>query len=264
MRFAVSIPNVGDPAELVRLAVTAERAGWDGVFLWDHMHFVRDLGLDVADPWVTLGAIAKTTERVRLGTLVTPVPRRRPWKLAKELITLDHLSGGRAILGVGLGEPADDEYGAFGEPTDARERAAVLDEGLQLLEGFLGVGAVRHAGRHFRVDARLLPPARQRPRPPIWVAGKWPNRGPIERARRYDAFVPIQPDGMPAGPDVIAEAAAALRDDSVEIIACAAPGVPASTYEEKGAAWFVDSAWPAVEGWVDDLEQRAAVGPPGR
>ena len=264
MRYAISIPNMGDPARLVALAVTTEQAGWDGVFLWDHLHFVRDLGLDVVDPWVTLGAMAVGTERVRLGTLVTPVPRRRPWKLAKEVVTLDHLSEGRAILGVGLGEPAADEYGAFGEPTDDRQRAGLLDEGLALLERFLRGDAVRHEGSDFRVDAHLRPAARRRPRPPIWVAGKWPNRGPIERARGYDAFVPIQPDGMPAGPDVIAAATAALRDDGVEIVASAAPGVPPSAYEDAGATWFVDSAWPGVQGWVDDLEERAALGPPGR
>jgi alkanesulfonate monooxygenase SsuD/methylene tetrahydromethanopterin reductase-like flavin-dependent oxidoreductase (luciferase family) len=264
MRYAISIPNMGDPARLIGLAVTAERAGWDGVFLWDHMHFVRDLGLDVVDPWVTLGAIAHATERVRLGTLVTPVPRRRPWKLAKEVTTLDHVSNGRAVLGVGLGEPAADEYGAFGEPTDARRRAALLDEGLALLDGFLRGGEVRHDGTHFHVDARLRPAARQGPRPPIWVAGKWPNRGPLERARRYDAFVPIKPDGMPAGPEVMAEAAAAFREDGVEIVACAAPGIPASEYEDAGAAWFVESAWPGIEGWIDDLEQRISPGTPGR
>jgi alkanesulfonate monooxygenase SsuD/methylene tetrahydromethanopterin reductase-like flavin-dependent oxidoreductase (luciferase family) len=264
MRYAISVPNMGDPARLVELSVTAERAGWDGVFLWDHLHFVRDLALDVLDPWVTLGAMAHATEQVRLGTLVTPVPRRRPWKLAKEVITLDHLSNGRATLGVGLGEPAADEYAAFGEPTDAHRRAALLDEGLKLLDGFLRGGSVRHEGAHFRVDADLLPPARQRPRPPIWVAGKWPNPGPIDRARRYDAFVPIQPDGMPAGPDVMAEAAAALQDDRVEVVACAAPGVAASAYADAGAAWFVNSAWPGMEGWIGDLEQLAVLGPPDR
>jgi len=264
MRYGISIPNMDDPTRLVGIATTAEQAGWDGVFLWDHLQFVRDLALDVVDPWVTLGAMAQATERVRLGTLVTPLPRRRPWKLAKEVSTLDHLSAGRAILGVGLGEPAADEYGAFGEPTDDRERAALLDEGLDLVDRFLRGDAVRHDGAHFQVDAHLHPSARQRPRPPIWIAGKWPNRGPLERARRYDAFVPIQPDGQPAGPEVMAEAAAALAGTDCQIVACAAPEVAPSEYEDAGAAWLVDSTWPGMDGWVEDLEGQAADGPPGR
>src|SRR5688500_9701630 len=127
MRYAISTPNVGDAEWLVDLGVAAERAGWDAFFLWDHVHLIRTMALDVFDPWVVLGAVARETERVRLGTMVTPVPRRRPWKLAKEITTLDHLSGGRAVIGVGLGEPADDEFGSFGEPTDPRERGELLD-----------------------------------------------------------------------------------------------------------------------------------------
>ncbi len=264
VRYAVSIPNMGDPARLVGIAIAAERAGWDGVFLWDHLQFVRELGLDVVDPWVTLGAIAGNTERVRLGTLVTPLPRRRPWKLAKEVITLDHLSDGRAVLGVGIGEPAPDEYGAFGESTDARERAALLDEGLTLVDRFLRGGPVHHRGERFEVDADLRPAARQQPCPPIWIAGKWPNRGPVERARRWEAFVPIQPDGSPAGPEVTAQAVAAVGGDGVEIVACAAPGVPASEYEDAGASWLVESTWPGMDGWVEDLERLAADGPVAR
>lgn len=252
---------MGDPARLVGLALTAERAGWDGVFLWDHLHFVRDLELEVMDPWVALGAMAQVTERVQLGTLVTPLPRRRPWKLAKEVVTLDHLSGGRAVLGVGLGDPAPDEFGAFGEPTDPRARAALLDEGLELVDRFLCGGAVRHDGAHFHVDADLRPRARQRPRPPVWIAGKWPNRGPLERARRWDGFVPIQQDGTPAGPDAIAQAAGALADSGVEVVANAGPGFPAAAYRDAGATWLVDSAWPGTGGWFEDLEARAAAGP---
>jgi alkanesulfonate monooxygenase SsuD/methylene tetrahydromethanopterin reductase-like flavin-dependent oxidoreductase (luciferase family) len=262
MRAAISIPNMGDPDGIVDLAVTAEEAGWDGVFLWDHLHFVRSLALDVVDPWVTLGAIAHATEHVRLGTLVTPLPRRRPWKLAKEVITLDHLSGGRVILGVGLGEPAADEYGAFGEETDARARAELLDEGLELVDGFLRGNAVAHGGERFHVHAHLLPGARQQPRPPIWIAGKWPNRRPLERARRWDGYMPIQPDGEPAGAEVIAEAAAAIAGSGIELVATGAPGAPAAAYAEAGATWFVESTWPGPAGWLDELRARAAGGPP--
>src|SRR5882757_5279157 len=121
MRFGVSLPNDGDPREFVRLAVDLERAGWDGFFLWDHVQIAAEMRPNVIDPWTVLGAIATATERIALGTLVTPVPRQRPWKLAREITTLDHLSGGRVILGVGLGWPPDDEFGAFGETTSSRE-----------------------------------------------------------------------------------------------------------------------------------------------
>ena len=186
LHFAVSAPNVGDPIALVRLAVEAEAAGWDAFFLWDHLHLVRAMALDVHDPWVLLGAIAQATDRIKLGAMVTPVPRRRPWKLAKELVTLDHLSAGRTIVGVGLGFPADDEFGAFGDQTDDRVRADLLDEGLAIIDAVLRGEPVRHDGAHFHVDADLRPGALQRPRPPIWVAAMWPNKRPMARAARYD------------------------------------------------------------------------------
>ncbi|HEY9379064.1 MAG TPA: LLM class flavin-dependent oxidoreductase, partial [Jiangellaceae bacterium] len=111
MRFGVSMPNAGDPTRLVELAVIAEDAGWDGFFLWDHLQLDAVGRPPMHDPWVLLGAIAARTSRVRLGTMVTPVARRRPWKLAKEITTLDHLSAGRVVVGVGLGVPAGTEYG---------------------------------------------------------------------------------------------------------------------------------------------------------
>lgn len=261
MRYAISSPNVGDPAWLVELATTTEEAGWDGFFLWDHLHLVRDLALDVFDPWVTLGAVARQTERVKLGTMITPVPRRRPWKLAKEIVTLDHLSGGRVVVGVGLGEPAADEFGAFGESTDARERAVLLDEGLALLDGFLRGEPVRHEGDAFSVDAHLQPASVQRPRPPVWVAGKWPNRKPLERAARYEGVMPISSGGGPIPPRELRAAVDVVRPgDGYDVVATAAPGVPWKEYEEAGATWIVESAWPQGD-WQDDLEQRVRAGP---
>jgi alkanesulfonate monooxygenase SsuD/methylene tetrahydromethanopterin reductase-like flavin-dependent oxidoreductase (luciferase family) len=264
MRYAVSSPNVGDPGWLVELATTTEQAGWDGFFLWDHLHLVRDLALDVFDPWVMLGAAARGTERVRLGTMITPVPRRRPWKLAKEIVTLDHLSGGRVVVGVGLGEPAEDEFGAFGESTDPRARAVRLDEGLALLGGFLRGEAVKHDGDAFSVDAHLRPACVQRPRPAIWVAGKWPNRKPLERAARYEGVMPISSDGGPIDPEELQAVVQTMNPASdFDVVATAAPGVPWKEYEAAGATWIVESAWP-VDDWQDDLEQMVRAGPSGR
>ena len=133
MRYLLSVPPFTDPASVVSLALTAEANGWDGFFLWDHLRW--DDVQEVHDPWVLLGAIAQETERMLLGTMVTPLSRRRPWVVAKHLVTLDHLSGGRAVLGVGLGEPPDLDFEHFGDEADARTRASVLDEGLRCWPG---------------------------------------------------------------------------------------------------------------------------------
>ena len=155
MRYAVNVPNFedyGDARTVAGLAADAEAAGWDGFFVWDHLAFVKAWRLRIADPWVLLTAVALATERLRLGPMVTPLPRRRPWKLARETVTLDRLSGGRLVLGVGLGEPPEDEYGSFGEPTDPVVRAAMLDEGLEVLTRLWSGETVSFQGRHYRAD----------------------------------------------------------------------------------------------------------------
>ena len=143
LRYAIHVPTFAEPNVLVDLAVTAEDRGWDGFLLWDHILGSREMTLPIVDSWVALGAIAHATTRIRIGTAITPVPRRRPWKLAREVTTLDRLSHGRAILGVGLGNPIDVEYGPFGEPTDPRILAGRLDEGLEIIDG-LFAGEVRY------------------------------------------------------------------------------------------------------------------------
>src|SRR5512133_4272324 len=149
MRFALSVPPFTDPAVVVRWARSAEANGWDGFFLWDHLRFEVDL--DVHDPWVLLGAIAGQTSRIRLGTMITPLARRRPWVVAKHLTTLDHLSDGRVALGVGLGEPADRDFADFGDEASPTARAAALDEGLAVLAGLAGEGRVSFHGSHYDV-----------------------------------------------------------------------------------------------------------------
>ncbi|MCX4552893.1 LLM class flavin-dependent oxidoreductase [Streptomyces sp. NBC_01387] len=197
MRFSINIPNFGDFADartVAKVAVAAEQAGWDGLFVWDHvvhdkrMHQGRAFG----DPWMLLTAAALATSRIRLGTLVTPVARRRPHQLARQVATLDGLSNGRVIFAAGLGGPIEDEYGSFGETTDPAVLAERLDEGLDLLQRYWSGEAVNHHGRHYQVrDVTLLPASVQRPRPPVWIAGFWPNRPPMRRAARWDGAVPL-------------------------------------------------------------------------
>ena len=202
MQLGVNVPNFGefaDPRAFVSLAIEAEQAGWDGVFIWDHL--LAWSGNVVGDPWISLAAAAAATERIKLGPMVTPVPRRRPWKLAREAVSLDHLSGGRLILGVGIGFPPDPEFKAFGESVDERVRAEMLDEALEIILGLWSGLPFRFDGRHYHLDEMtfLLVPVQQ-PRVPIWVAGMWPNRRPFRRAARFDGVFPIK-----AGEDMMLE-----------------------------------------------------------
>jgi len=239
MRYLLSVPPFTDPAVVVDLARTAEASGWDGFFLWDHLRW--DDVQDVHDPWVLLGAIAQVTERMLLGTMVTPLSRRRPWVVAKHLVTLDHLSGGRAVLGVGLGEPPDVDFGDFGDEADARVRAAILDEALDVVAGLVGDGRVELDGSHHRVDATMRPLPVHRPRVPIWVAGVAPNRRPLERARRWDGYVPI---GRGLAPDELAAYVGEHPRPDWDLVVPWADGVPADEYADAGVTWLVQSAWP--------------------
>ncbi len=196
MKFAVDIPNFGDWADPTRVADFArglEEAGWDGFSIWDHI-LVAD-GLEVADPWISLAAAAAATDRITLMTMVTPLPRRTPWKLARECVTLDHLSGGRFILGVGIGWPNEPEFTRFGGPLDLRTRADMLDEGLAILEGLWSGEPFSFHGTHYDLaEVHFMPQPVQQPRIPIWVAGMWPRPRPFRRAARYDGLAPIVMD----------------------------------------------------------------------
>lgn len=198
MRFSVNIPNFGDfadPRTVAKLAVAAEQAGWDGLFVWDHVLHRKHAGRPFGDPWMLLTAAALATTRIRLGTLVTPVARRRPQQLARQVATLDVLSGGRVTFGAGLGGPVEDEYASFGDTTDPKVLAGRLDEGLDLLRRYWSGEPVNHDGRHYQArDVTLLPPTVQQPGPPVWVAGFWPNRPPMRRAARWDGAVPLFTD----------------------------------------------------------------------
>jgi alkanesulfonate monooxygenase SsuD/methylene tetrahydromethanopterin reductase-like flavin-dependent oxidoreductase (luciferase family) len=202
--------------------------------------------------------------------MVTPLARRRPWKLARETVTIDHLSGGRLILGVGLGIPADLEFGAFGEEPDDRERATKLDEGLDVLTGLWSGEPFSYDGQHFTVaDVQFLPTPVQRPRIPIWVAQMYPHRRPLRRAARWDGLVPMHESDMfpaPAQVDEVVTLARSYRtadepfDVNVPIVLPDGRSGVAQLvrdYEAAGATWLQVGAW-----GVDDLRRQVAAGPP--
>jgi alkanesulfonate monooxygenase SsuD/methylene tetrahydromethanopterin reductase-like flavin-dependent oxidoreductase (luciferase family) len=181
MRYALALGNGGpyaDPRTMADLAVLAEDSGWDAVFLEDYICYQGTVGTPTYDPWVTLAAMATATRRIRLGTSVTPLPRRRPWKLAAEAITLDHLSGGRVILGLGAGDAREASFVTAGETTEQRVAGRMLDEGLELLAALVSGDTVSHHGPYYGVDGlRLQPASLQRPRIPLWIGGDWLVRG---------------------------------------------------------------------------------------
>ena len=272
MHYGIEVVTLGDyadPRPVVRLARAAEKAGWEGIFIWDHLGFAW--GAPSGDPWVILAAVAQATGRLKLGTGVTPVPRRRPHVLANTLATLDLLSGGRAVLGVGLGG-VPREFAAFGEPDDARERAAMLDEALDLLDHLWSGETVTHHGPHYTVDEMALAPLPlQRPRIPIWVGGE---SGPaLRRAARWDGWIiggvdeQCQPTITPAQ---MAEKLATIRrhraDEApfdVALTGCSTPddATLARAFAGIGVTWWLESLH-GYRGSVEEMVARVEAGPP--
>jgi alkanesulfonate monooxygenase SsuD/methylene tetrahydromethanopterin reductase-like flavin-dependent oxidoreductase (luciferase family) len=224
--FVAPFDELVDPRRLAELARLADARGWDGFFVWDHVAY-RPPVRAVADPWVTLAAIACATERVRIGPMVTPLSRRRVQRVARETVTLDQLSDGRLTLGVGLGSDRNGELEPFGEVVDPRERARLLDEGLDRLNAFW--------------SGEFEPRPRQRPRIPVWVAARWPHRRPIRRAARWDGVFPID---LPS-PDALSKLAAevaALRpagSGAFDVVCEIAPGEDPGPWERAGATWVL-------------------------
>lgn len=220
MQYALALPNggeCGDPRALADLAALAEAAGWDALLLEDYICYTNDAyhstpGAPTYDPWVALAAVALRTEHIRIGTSVTPLPRRRPWKLAREAVTLDHLSHGRLILGVGSGDTRDPGWTRLGEVGDAKTRAEMRDESLAILAGLWSGQPFSHSGKHYSVDhVTFLPVPLQSPRIPIWVGGGWPNRGPTRRAARWDGACLYKQTGDGSWQDMTPRDVEALR-----------------------------------------------------
>jgi alkanesulfonate monooxygenase SsuD/methylene tetrahydromethanopterin reductase-like flavin-dependent oxidoreductase (luciferase family) len=256
MRFALSVPPFTDPHVVVRWACTAEANGWDGFFLWDHLRW--DDQVEVHDPWVLLGAIATATERIRIGTMVTPLSRRRPAVVAKHLVTLDHLSGGRVTLGVGLGDPPGFDFADFGDEPSYQVRAAITDEALDVLAGLLA-GSVAHHGEHLHAEATVRPGPVQA-HIPIWIAGRAPHPKPLARARRWDGYVPISTPFLT--PDALTAYVGAHPHDDWDLVVQWPDGTSADEYAAAGATWLVRSTWPQEDGWREEIEALAA-SPPG-
>jgi alkanesulfonate monooxygenase SsuD/methylene tetrahydromethanopterin reductase-like flavin-dependent oxidoreductase (luciferase family) len=256
VRSALWASNFGvfaDAALIGDLAVRSEAAGWDGWFLWDHV--VHLAGNEpVVDPWMALAVAARDTSRIRLGTLVTPVPRRRPWNLARQAATLDQLSRGRAVLGVGAGTERTAEFGGFGEETDLAERAAMLDEGLELISAAWSGAPVQHAGKHYRVDGFAFEPVPvQRPLP-VWVGATWPHPRPLRRAARWQGVFPQRLPG-PEALAVVRQAVGPGRDIVVE-----ADERPARDWAAAGATWLLRRL--PANATISDVEALIDAGPP--
>jgi alkanesulfonate monooxygenase SsuD/methylene tetrahydromethanopterin reductase-like flavin-dependent oxidoreductase (luciferase family) len=243
VRSAVWLPLFDDLAEprlIMRVAAAAEEAGWDGLFVWDHVRW-REPVEAVADPWTVLAACAAVTERLRLGPMVTPLARRRPAVVARQTASLDRLSGGRLVLGVGLGSDAfGEEYSRFGDEQSLKARAEMTDEALAILRGAWSGETVDHHGAHYVVDGvRFLPRPVQEPGVPVWIAGFPGNRAPRRRAARYDGFFPVNL----THPDELAEAMVDVRVHRADpagpfdVVAEVEPGQDPAPWVAAGATW---------------------------
>jgi alkanesulfonate monooxygenase SsuD/methylene tetrahydromethanopterin reductase-like flavin-dependent oxidoreductase (luciferase family) len=233
--FVAPFEELSEPALVADLAARAEARGWDGFFVWDHVDY-RDPVCRVADPWITLAAVAVATSRVIIGPMVTPLARRRSHQLARETVTLDRLSGGRLVLGVGLGSLNTREFdpARFGEEGDPKARAKLLDDGLERLVSY------------WYDDFEPRPVSRI----PIWVAARWPNRRPLKRAARYDGVFPID---VPA-PDALPDYVAGL--DVADVAVTIEPGDDPRPWADAGATWCLTGFGPQPT----EAAVRAAIG----
>jgi alkanesulfonate monooxygenase SsuD/methylene tetrahydromethanopterin reductase-like flavin-dependent oxidoreductase (luciferase family) len=234
--FIAPFDVLADPGLIGDLAAEAETAGWDALFVWDHLRYSPPVTA-IADPWICCAAIAMRTTRLLLGPMVTPLPRRRPQVLARQAASLAVLSGGRLVLGFGIGDDwGAGEFGAFGDETDPKVRGRMLDEGLEVLTGLLSGEPVAHAGEHYVVREVQYRPAPGVP-VPIWIAGRYPNRAPLRRAQRFDGYFPIQVESP--------EQVAALRPDVPgDLVVDLEPGVDPAPWGDAGADWVLTRVGP--------------------
>jgi hypothetical protein len=287
MKYGLSMPQFEDFADIRRLASLAKEAeevGWDGFFIWDHILF-DNLDRRVIDPWVAMAAIAMSTNRIRLGPMVSPIARRRPWKLAREALSIDQLSGGRLVLGVGLGAPEEWEFAAFGEETEAKLRARKMDEGLEIFRGLLSGEQFSYQGEFYKLaEMRFLPKPVQKPHIPIWVGGTWPNKKPLQRSVKYDGYFPDVLQHPMTAEDwlVVSDFVESQRgtDTAFDLIQYgvtpgddpAAAAAQLAPFQAVGVTWWIEGISPYDYGFdwadpwtpeiVEKLELRIRQGPP--
>ena len=281
MKYGIDLPNFGwfgDIGTLVEIAVEAEDAGWEGLFLWDHMLVFKqdDMVLPFVDPWIALAAIACNTSKIKIGPLITPLPRRRPWKVAREALSVDHLSDGRMVLGVGIGAPPDVEFEYFHEVSNEKTRAEMLEEGLEIITGLWSGEPFSFKGTHYSLEEMtFLPKPKQDPRIPIWVGGGVPHRAPFRRAARYDGVVPVHsrwPD--PVTPKLLEGVLETVRTERGDlknfdvVISGATSGSDASkdreiveSWDQAGATWFLEDI-NGMRAELGELRERIRAGPP--
>ncbi|MGZ3616971.1 MAG: LLM class flavin-dependent oxidoreductase [Ktedonobacteraceae bacterium] len=280
MQFAINTPNFGsfgDARILAELAHEAEDAGCDGFFVWDHIGGSPEQAQSMADPPIALTAMAMVTNRIKLGLMVIPLPRRRPWKLARESVTLDRLSQGRLILGMGIGSDSFfKEYSTYGESQDDKLHGAMLDEGLDVLVRLWSGMRVNYTGQHYQLhDALFLPTPLQRPRVPIWIAGFWPVKKPFRRASQWDGVCPLKQADQLMQPHDIQEMLTYMRqfrtsDDPFDVLATGNTSgrehqrdldmiMP---YVEAGATWWQESFAGSDEEELKAVRTRIQQGPP--
>ncbi len=269
MKYGFVLP-FGDARIAADLAYDAEGAGWDGFFVWEPVWGI--------DAWISLAAAAMRTEKIRLGTMLTPVSRMRPWKLASETVTLDLLSHGRTILSVGLGA-LDTGFEAFGEETDRATRAELLDEGLDILAGLWKGQPFSYDGKHYRIrptDFSPPPSPVQQPRIPVWVVGAWPRPKSMQRVLRWDGLLPYMPgqELTPASVREMKDYVDANRQLSTSFDIVVEGMTPGDNLKkavsivqpwiEAGATWWIEAMWgqPGQEQTLDNIRDRVLQGPP--
>jgi alkanesulfonate monooxygenase SsuD/methylene tetrahydromethanopterin reductase-like flavin-dependent oxidoreductase (luciferase family) len=277
LHYGLYVPNFGrcaNPTVLSGMAVEAEKSGWDGFFLWDHL-VEGTQRVPIHDSFTVLSAIAVKTKRIRIGTTVTPLPRLKPWSVARQTTTLDHLSNGRLVLGVGLGVKESCDYERFGEAKEVKVLAEKLDESLDIITGLWSGKPFHYTGKHYRLkNSVFLPTPLQKPRIPIWVAASWPVKAPFRRAAKWDGVIPLRHPGELMTSNDLAEACAYLNSirtrhggfDVANIgwttgVNRRKNAVKVHSYAEAGATWWLESLYTKRDS-PQAMRKRISLGPP--
>ncbi len=277
MHYGLYVPNFGraaHPRVLAKLAMEAEKSGWDGFFLWDHL-VEWDKLLPIYESFTSLAAMALSTERVRIGTTVTPLPKSKPWIVARQTATLDHLSNGRLIMGVGLGAEESTDYERFGETADNRVLGEKLDEALGIITGLWTGKPFSYQGKHYQVEKTVfLPPPEQKPRIPIWVGGFWPRKGPFNRAAKWDGVIPLRLPEKLAEPKDIKDIIAYIEKHRTSTTHFDVVNIgwtsgrnrkrdkeKVAPYAEAGITWWLESLYMKQDS-PEKMHKRIRQGPP--